>query len=208
MIYYKEPSMRKAIQFDTVYYMLLETTNGTVRFLLKAPLREAQLHARLETFRNPGSTYIAPPVEGRSFSALTANQLLHLIYSLGSAPEGDYAAQVQQALALVQARDPDTEACASLEREVHRLGVPEPNLTHAAPKPVAAKLQKPKDISFQNPERPKAGTTTALVWELCDQLKAALGRLPTSKEALAECDKEGIKAGTVSVQYSKWKKVQ
>jgi hypothetical protein len=78
-----------------------------------------------------------------------------------------------------------------------------PEKTEAAKPP----KEKKHDTSFANPERPKAGTTTALVWELCDALKAKLGRTPTSKEALADADREGIKAGTFSVQFSKWKKI-
>lgn len=203
--------MIKKHLFDApIQYMLLDTTNGTARFVLKAPVRHVQLHARIQACQNPGSTYIAPPVEARSFSKLSENQLLHLIYSLGSAPEGDYANQCQQALALVQGKDPDTLSEEALSREVTRLGAPEPTLDHE--RPVKAAEEKPKkekkhDTSFSNPERPKAGTTTALVWDLCDAVYAKLGRAPTSKEAFAECEKEGIKAGTFSVQFGKWKKV-
>lgn len=199
--------MKKKLFEETLMYMLLETTNGTASFVLKAPLREVQMHARLAAFQKPGSTYIAPPVEARGFAKLSENQLLHLIYSMGEAPEGDYAHQCQQALALVQAREPDTECLEALEREAVRLGAPEASLVKSD-KPVVQKPQKEKkhDTSFSNPERPKAGTSTGLVWELCDALKEKLGRTPSSKEAWPTCEAEGIKQGTFSVQFGKWKR--
>jgi hypothetical protein len=112
---------------------------------------------------------------------------------LGGAPEGDYAAQVKQAQQLVDEREADDTLAERLEKEAERLGAPEPSLIKPE-KVEAAKPPKEKkhDTSFANPERPKAGTTTALVWELCDALKAKLGRTPTSKEALADADREGI----------------
>ena len=198
----------KHFQIDPAQYMLLDTTNGTALFVLKARLREVQLHARILACKNPGARYIAPPVEGRSFAKLSPNELSHLIYSLGGAPEGDYAEQVKQAQRLVDARGADDTSKERLEKEAERLGAPEPSLI----KPEKGEVPKPPkekkhDTSFANPERPKAGTTTALVWELCDELKTQLGRTPTSKEAMAVCEKEGIKAGTFSVQFGKWRKV-
>jgi hypothetical protein len=106
---------------------------------------------------------------------------------------------------LVLAKTPAQDTLASLEKEVARRALPEPVLNHEEAPPKPPKEKKP-DVSFANPERPKAGTTTGLVWELADELKAQLARLPTSKEVMAVCEKEGLKAGTVSVQYGKWRK--
>jgi hypothetical protein len=188
--------------------MLLDVS-ASCHLVLVAPLRQVQLHARLYQAQNPAARLLAPPVEGRSFAKLDTNQLIHLIYGLGSAPEGDYAALCAQALALVQARPLAPDTLESLEKEVARQHLPEPDLNHEAkPKVEKPKAEKKPDTSFSNPERPKAGTTTGMVWDIADELQKTLGRQPTSKEVVVACEKEGLKAGTVSVQYGKWKKYQ
>lgn len=186
-------------------YMLLDTS-VTAKVLKVAPMREIQLHARLAAADNPHLKLTAPPVAGRSFSALPVNHLMHLIAELGLTPREDYADWVEQALEAVQAITPDPTPLAALEREVTRRGVPEPNLNHPAPKPAAApKPKKERSTEFKDPSRPKDGTTTGLVWDMADALCLKLGRIPSSKEMIADCDREGIKAGTVSVQFGKWK---
>lgn len=191
-------------------YMLLDTTTSA-KLVLVSQLREVQLHARIYAADNPGVRLLAPPVEGRSFAKLTQNQLTHLIYGLGEEPKGDYSAQCVQALMLVEKVAPNDTPLASLEREAERRALPEPDLN--APKekvaspPKAPPKEKKHDTSFANPERPKEGTTTALVWTLADELKAKLGRDPSSKEIVERCEQEGIKAGTASVQAGKWRKV-
>lgn len=53
--------------------------------------------------------------------------------------------------------------------------------------------------------RPKEGTTTAKVWDICDQLMAELGEIPTRPEAIQRCVEMEINAATASTQYGKWK---
>lgn len=57
--------------------------------------------------------------------------------------------------------------------------------------------------------RPKAGSTTGRVWELCDIARSKAGTVAdwkTFKKAiLAQCSKEGINESTGSVQFGKWK---
>lgn len=186
-------------------YMLVDTS-VTAKVLLVAPMREVQLHARLVAAKHPGIRLLAPPVEGRSFSKLDPSHLMHLISNFGAVPDEDYAARVQQAVELVSGLKPDPTPLAALEREVVKCHAPEPDLNHPEPKPVAApKPKKERSTEFKDPARPKAGTTTGLVWDMADALRAKLGRLPTSKEMVADCEREGIKAGTVSVQFGKWK---
>jgi hypothetical protein len=186
-------------------YMLLDTS-VTAKVLKVAPLREIQLHARLVAADNPRLKLIAPPVDGRSFAALPVSHLMHLIADLGLSPREGYEGWVEQALEAVQALTPDTTPLAALEREVTRRGVPEPNLNHPTPKPAAEpKPKKERSTEFKDPTRPKDGTTTGLVWDMADALCLKLGRIPSGKEMIADCDREGIKAGTVSVQFGKWR---
>lgn len=56
------------------------------------------------------------------------------------------------------------------------------------------------------PGRPKAGSLTGAVWDLGDELKGKLGRFPTRQEMIAEAGARGISEGTMSTQYSRWKK--
>lgn len=186
-------------------YMLLDTS-VTAKVLKVAPLREIQLHARLAAADGFGVRLQAPPVEARSFTRLPESHLMHLISDLGLVPCEDYAARVQQALEAVQALTPDKTPLTSLEREVARRALPEPDLNHPAPRPAAEpKQKKERSTEFKDPTRPKEGTTTGLVWEMADELCLKLGRLPSGKEMITDCDREGIKAGTVSVQFGKWK---
>lgn len=186
-------------------YMLVDTS-VTAKVLLVAPMLEVQLHARMVAHANPGIRLIAPPVEGRSFTKFSPSHLAHLIANLGATPDEDYAARVQQAAELVSGLTPDPTPLAALQRQADKLHLPPPDLNHPEPKPVAApKPKKERSTEFKDPARPKAGTTTGLVWDMADALRAKLGRLPTSKEMVADCEREGIKAGTVSVQFGKWK---
>jgi hypothetical protein len=187
--------------------MLLDTS-VTAKVLKVAPLREVQLHARLVTSDQPGIRLLAPPVEGRSFAKLPHSHLIHLVSDLGAEPVGEYPMLVAQALELVSAMKPDMTELAKLEREVSRRNLPEPDLNHhgkPSPLPAAPKPKRERSTEFQHPSRPKEGTTTGLVWDMADALRAKLGRIPSGKEMIADCDREGIKAGTVSVQFGKWK---
>lgn len=189
-----------------MYYVLIDTS-VTALVLKKAPMREIQLHARLVAFQKPGIRLIAPPVEGRSLSKLSDNQLVHLIWGFNVAPADDYSQRIQQALQLIEAMEPDTTPLASLEREVAKCGAPEPNLNHPTATPAAAAPKPPKapKAPREPSSRPAAGTSTGKVWDLADRLRAELGRLPTGKEVVAAGEAEGLKAGTISVQFGKWK---
>lgn len=60
---------------------------------------------------------------------------------------------------------------------------------------------KPK--STDKIERPKAGTMTGKVWDVCDLHKAE-----HKDTILAMCVADGINIGTARVQYGKWLKFQ
>ena len=79
-----------------------------------------------------------------------------------------------------------------------------------APKaPAAPKPPKPPKAPSAPAVRPKEGTATGKVWDICDAAYKAAGEVQDWKAfraavtALAE--KEGINAGTVGVQFGKWK---
>lgn len=189
-------------------YMLLDVTGGGCQLLLVAASKEVQLHSRLLVAENLDRELVAPPVEGRGFAKLTVLQLGELIQSLGAKPFGSFGELCQQALKLVDQQPMDERSVASLEHAVEKRGLPEPVVgwQHNPPEAAPVKPKKECSTEFTDPVKPKAGTTTGLIWELCDALMAKLKRTPTSKEAWAVCDAEGVKQGTFSVQFGKWKK--
>lgn len=191
-------------------YMLLDVTNGSCKLLLVAPLREMQLHARLAAAADLKAKLVSPPVEGRGFAKLTADQLSGLIVSLGGKPKKSFGDMSAQACALVLSQPVDDRSLAALERDIERKGLPEPVVGWKdAPREEAPQIaKKERSTEFSDPVRPKSGTTTGYIWELCDGLKQKLKRLPTSKEAWEVCASENVKQGTFSVQFGKWRKAQ
>lgn len=191
-------------------YMLLDVTGGGCKLLLVAPLREMQLHARLVGNENPKAQLISPPLEGRGFAKLTVLQLGELITSLGAKPKKSFGDMCAQAFELVLQQPAAERSLEALEREIERKGLPDPVVgwKEGTREESAHTAKKARSTEFSNPERPKGGTVTGYIWELCDALKKKLQRIPTSKEAWAACEAENVKQGTFSVQFGKWKKAQ
>lgn len=190
-------------------YMLLDVTGGGCQLVLVAASKEVQLHSRLLVADSPKRKLIAPPLEGRGFAKLTVLQLGSLIQSLGASPFGSFGELCQQAFKLVAAHPVDERSIASLEHAIEKRGLPEPVIGWAADPtlaPAPAKVKKEHSTEFSDPVKPKTGTTTGLIWEVCDGLMKKLKRTPTSKEAWAACEAEGVKQGTFSVQFGKWKR--
>lgn len=189
-------------------YILIDVSTSA-SFVLKAPLREVELHAALLKLQRPEARFIAPPCEGRGFTKLTPNQLLHFLYSLGQTPEGEYHEQIQQAREAVLARATDPTPLRELERQVTKLKAEAEHLAEEpADKPVVGP-RPPKPV--REPRVPGSAPTkgaTGMVWEVADKLLASLGRMPTSKEVVAGCAEVGVKSGTASVQYGKWKRTK
>ncbi len=77
----------------------------------------------------------------------------------------------------------------------------------------APKPPKPPREPAAPSARPKAGTTTAKVWDIADAaLKAVKGKVGDWKafrnSVIALCGNEGINSSTASVQFGKWKSSQ
>ena len=64
---------------------------------------------------------------------------------------------------------------------------------------------KPKDGLPSSSKRPKPGTKTAQVWDICDSFGT---KDPVRKDVIAKCVEAGINATTAGVQYSKWRNSQ
>lgn len=78
-------------------------------------------------------------------------------------------------------------------------------------RPAAAKKKTPRVVAERKPVdpsgivRPKAGSTTGRIWEICDEVARATSDKKAMKFAVLEVGrKEGINDSTISVQFGKW----
>lgn len=77
--------------------------------------------------------------------------------------------------------------------------------TNQAPDTPAAAAGAPKDIS-NGVTRPKAGTTCARVWAICDEQSTAANAPAERAKVIEQATAEGINAATVATQHGKWRK--
>lgn len=73
----------------------------------------------------------------------------------------------------------------------------------AATAPAAAPV--PKD-ERNGVTRPKAGTQTGMVWDICDELSKAANAPAERKPVVDRCTAAGINPSTAATQYGKWRK--
>ena len=196
-------------------YMIIDvTTPEAVKVLRIAEMANCQLWGRL--YQAEGKKVVAPPVEGRGFGKLDRLQLQYLYWGLHQeTPPEDYAALVRECLSTIDAMPLDHTDTVWLQGEVDRLA---PSVTTTAedghkPAPKAPKAPKAPTTPADPGGRPKATSTTGLVWDLADTAYATVvtdgAAEPDWKAVRAElarlCAHEGINAGTMGVQYGKWK---
>lgn len=187
--------------FHETFYMLIDVTSPEETKVLKvANLKCVTLWGHI--FKAQGKKVIAPPMEGRGFGKLDEISLKYLYWHLTeTTPPDDYAELVQNALKAVQAIAKAPESFDTLMREINRLGINMDDPTASVPK-------AEKDPNAP-PSRPKATTTTGLVWQLADEaFEAAGNQMPNRADVIAACEKEGINASTAATQYAKWKKAK
>lgn len=196
-------------------YMIIDvTTPEAIKVLRVAEMTNCPLWGRL--YQAEGKKVIAPPVEGRGLGKLELLQLQYLYWSLHQkTPPEDYAALVRECLSTIDAMPIDHTDTVWLQGEVDRLA---PSVTTAAedgpkPAPKAPKAPKAPTTPADPNGRPKASSTIGLVWDLADTAYATVvpdgAAEPDWKAVRAElarlCSQEGINAGTMGVQYGKWK---
>lgn len=107
------------------------------------------------------------------------------------------------------------EALAHLQGEAVAEGSA-PRASNAPPRPSRGRTGAPAQPKAPKPPRapgapatrPKEGTSTGKVWSIADEVRAEMPDL-TGKDLRAEinkrCTEAGVNAGTVNVQYGKWK---
>lgn len=146
--------------------------------------------------------------ENKSFAIYDKVQLQRLYLGLTQLPfHGEYW-QLLEAIRALIARIPEvpyTEEQLTVQAEKkfgpEKLDRPAPAKTRVAPKTKVER--KPADPS--SVDRPKAGSATGRVWELCDSLAPHHKDKKQLKLAVVEAGKlEGLNESTLSVQFGKW----
>lgn len=193
-------------------YMLLDVTTQTgTRLLAKAKLREVQAMGVLS--KANGLKVIAPPLAARGLSALSLEQLQYLFWNLcQKPPAANYGELVQACYKLILEFPEDATPLEQLQLLVSRL--PQEVAEQATQLPTAEKTKREKrapatDAGAVQSARPKAGTLTGKVWEICDQVREKHGSgfdwKAHRSEILATCVAEGINNATATTQFSKYK---
>jgi hypothetical protein len=213
------------VSTGTKYMVIDATVLQETRVIAVAPLREATAIGRIQ--KAAGREIICPPVEGRGFAKLTLQQLQYLFWNATQTPPlDDFGALTQAALAAVDAIPLDATPLAALEKQVAKLypdgSTPSESAATAGGEP---KEKRAPHVPGTPHERPKATTTTGLVWDIADSV---LGKLHPALDAtikangvvefpaafdwkavrealMVACETEGINKATAATQYSKWK---
>lgn len=165
--------------------------------------------------RAGGKNVIAPPLLGRSFSKMDKLALQYLYWGIvGKAPEEDYGRLVQNLMFFMGKVEVDKTPVPRLREQVAALypdGELAPPVAEKEAKKVAARVASGGTAEGA---RPKATTTTGMVWALGDLAITECGGFKgeatdwkcVRANLQAKCEAEGINGGTFAVQYSKWKK--
>ena len=177
-------------------YMLIDiTTVEETRVVLLGTMRQVQLHGLL--LKSQGRQVVGPPLMGRGFGVLEKLNLQYLFWNhCKRTPPEDYRELAKECFTQISFMKPDATPVEELEKMAAKL-IPQGEV------PPAHREKKAYDPAKEY-SRPKATTSTGLVWILADELMEALGTMPERKQVLAACEQEGINQATASTQYSKW----
>ncbi len=197
-------------------YMIIDLGKGaeeTKLVLIAEGAVAAAEHGKI--LKAAGRNVIAPPVQGRSFSRLDKLALQYLYWHVvGKAPEENYGRLVQNLLFQLGLVAVDRTPVARLKEQVAAL-YPDGELAPPVAEKEAAKVAaRVASGGTADGARPKATTTTGMVWALGDLAIAECGGFKGEEtdwkcvraNLQAKCEAEGINGGTFAVQYSKWKK--
>lgn len=146
--------------------------------------------------------------ENKSFSIYDKVQLQRLYLGLTQLPfHGEYW-QLLEAIRALIARIPEVpyteeQLTAQAEKKFgpEKLDRPAPVKVRATPK---TKVER-KPVDASSVERPRFGSATGRVWEICDGLASQHKDKKQLKLAVVEAGKlEGLNESTLSVQFGKW----
>lgn len=195
--------MAKEYHFAPTKYMVIDLTVVETTSVLKvtSSSQEAILWGKIYQAR--GRKVTSREIAGRNLSCLDTLSLQYLFWNVCQVPPPeDYSELIQVCLEAVNKLEVAETPVAALETELEALA---PSESYIGGK----SAQKPAKDPNAPAGRPKATTTTGIVWAICDELFVAAGnQLPDRKAVIAKCEFEEINPATASTQYSKWKKAK
>jgi len=71
-------------------------------------------------------------------------------------------------------------------------------------KEAAPKAEKAPKIEKNGVTRPKAGTSTATIWDIADEASRKAGKPAARKEVLDAATAAGLNVATAATQYGRW----
>ncbi len=207
-----QPHERGNLMNSQLYMVIDLTELNSVRICYIAHAKEAAALGRIQ--KAAGRQVIGPPLEGRGFAKLSLEQLQYLFWNMTQTPpSGDFETLCKACLEAAEKLPLDKTPLEDLEREVRRLYPDE----SAPTKPKTDKSPKEPKAPGMPAERPKATSTTGMVWDIADAQFAALCPEITPANVdwkavraaiVTACEKEGINSATAATQYSKWRKAK
>lgn len=180
-------------------YMLIDVSKKEdTKLLLTTDIRRVQQWGCY--YKRQGRQVIGPHLSDSGFAKLDKEALQYLLWNTFEVhPPEEYEDAVATAVSLAT----------SLEEDRTPLKVIEGMVKAARPVIRGEDCGPPKKTAPKKPGRPKSGTLTGAVWDLCDEYTEKHGRMPTRKEAIDYCTENGgIHEATISTQFAKWKKDQ
>jgi hypothetical protein len=193
-------------------YVLIDITNLEQTCMPRvAELRQIIELSKLQ--KVAGRTVIGPELNAKAFTRLEKEQLQYIVWNhTQTPPPEDYGELVQKCLAIALEITPDESSLKELETLVKNSGYDDAPAGSSAeeikaavtPKAKVAKPAKTGEVA-----RPKEGTATGAVWDICDEMTLANGGvIPDRKLVIDKCVEEGVNKATASTQFGKWKKAQ
>lgn len=204
-------------------YMVIRTTNNEhAQILYVAEMEIATLLGQLYRAEHPDQKCIAPPLEGRGFAKIDLAMLQYVYWNtFQSTPPEDYTELIKQCVeraSKIEVTHANPESLRAelalfgteivvnkkgeITKEIKEKKVPKPPKAAKAPR-------QPRSESDIKTDRPRAGTTTGLVWDIIDKHFANVKDVKVLRNvALEECKNEGLNPSTFSVQFGKWRAAQ
>lgn len=198
--------------------VIRDTSIEDAKILFVAPVNEATLLGQVYMCEHPGQHCSAPPLEGRGFSKFDLKMLQYLYWNtFNLTPSDDYAELVKMCITEAEKMKMTDVNIGALQSTLDGYGfdgtigasetVKQPKEVKQKREPRAPREPKDPNAVEQPVDRPKTGSTTAMVWDILDKHYVEGINLKELRTLAYDefVTKEGQSPSTFSVQFSKWK---
>lgn len=160
----------------------------------------------LTVVKERANVTIAYAAEHKTYSAFTRDQLQRMYTALCKEQFiGEYIELLQAVRALVLRLTPVPFTEEQLNAAAEKKFGPEKFETPAPRKKVPRVVAERKPVDASAIARPKQGSLTGRVWDICDEAARQSADKKTIKQVVLDIGRsEGINDSTISVQFGKW----